>query len=121
MADGTRSEITVAHIEDCKCMDVRLSAICEHVDRVVKRGHVAKRFRDDLVIIIKIRRRLPQPAPKEVRTSALGTKQAIQRPGGEVEKDDKMIQVVDSRRNQKLVEKWKKLNAWKERCIWKDW
>ncbi|KAI3325146.1 hypothetical protein HD806DRAFT_467346 [Xylariaceae sp. AK1471] len=119
--DRARSEIKIAHAEDCECMDVRLMHICKHVDRLVKRGHIAKRFRDDLVIVIKIRRRLPQPVPKEVRFPALVGRVIIRRPCEEVNAEDKVRKVIESHNNQMLIENWKNLKAFKERLIWKDW
>jgi hypothetical protein len=119
--DRTRSEITIAHTDKCECMDVRLMHICEHVDRLVKRGGVAKRFRDDLVIVIKTRKRLPQQVPRDVRFPALVGKVIIRRPRDEVEAEDKVRRVIESHNNQLLVEKWKNLKAFKERLIWKDW
>ncbi|KAI8626297.1 hypothetical protein F5Y19DRAFT_226471 [Xylariaceae sp. FL1651] len=119
-SERTRAELTIAHSADCECMDVRLLHICQHADRMVKQGHVAKRFRDDFVIAIKTRRRLPQPLPQAVRFHA-GRKQVVKRDPAEREADNKIVNVVDSHNGQRLVEKWKSLKAWKERLIWKDW
>ncbi|KAH8164311.1 hypothetical protein CIB48_g3941 [Xylaria polymorpha] len=120
--DAERSEITIAHTEDCGCLDARLMHIARHVDAMIKARHLTRRFRDSFVIVTKIRLGLPHPIPKEARFPTwLGEKQVIRRPRAEMEAEDKIINVVDVHRQQKLVEKWKSLKAYKERPIWKDW
>ncbi|KAI0456723.1 hypothetical protein F5B21DRAFT_123250 [Xylaria acuta] len=120
--DAERSEITIAHGQECRCLDVRLMHIARHVDGVVKARHLARRFRDSFVIATKIRRRLPHPVPKAARFPARsGEKQVIRRPRAEVDAEVAIINVVDVHRQQRLIEKWKSLQAYKERPIWKDW
>ncbi|KAI0444549.1 hypothetical protein F4803DRAFT_243743 [Xylaria telfairii] len=120
--DAERSEITIAHTEDCGCLDARLMHIARHVDAAVKARLLTRRFRDSFVITIKIQLRLPHPIPKEARFPTwLGEKQVIRRPRAEMDAEVKIINVVDVHRQQKLIEKWKSLKAYKERPIWKDW
>ncbi|RYC60904.1 hypothetical protein CHU98_g5312 [Xylaria longipes] len=120
--DAPRSEITIAHTEDCDCLDARLMHVARHVDGAVKARHLARRFRDTFVIATKIRRKLPHPIPKEARfPTGVGEKQVIRRPRAEVDAEVAIVNVVDVHRQQKLVEKWKSLKAYKERPIWKDW
>ncbi|TGJ87947.1 hypothetical protein E0Z10_g834 [Xylaria hypoxylon] len=118
--DGERSEITIAHTVDCECLDVRLMHICQHVDRLVKGGHLGRRSRDAFVIAIKIQIELSQPIPQEMRFPAL-KKQVIKRRKKEAEAEDVIINVVEVHNQQKLIEKWKSLEAYKTRRIWKDW
>ncbi|KAI0540074.1 hypothetical protein GGR58DRAFT_185058 [Xylaria digitata] len=119
-AEGERPEITIAHTVDCECLDVRLMHICQHVERLVKQRQLARRSRDIFVIITKIQKEPSQPIPKEVRFP-VPKKQVIRRPKKEVEAEDTIINVVEEHRQQKLIEKWKNLEAYKKRLIWKDW
>ncbi|KAI0906424.1 hypothetical protein F4823DRAFT_78429 [Ustulina deusta] len=116
--EGERTEITVAHGEDCGCLDVRLLHISQHVERLVKRRRLGRRSRDALVIATKIRRELP--IPKDLRFPAV-KKQAIRRPKREVEAEEEIVNVVEVHNQQRLVEKWKSLKAYRARPIWKDW
>ncbi|KAI0859449.1 hypothetical protein F4860DRAFT_254508 [Xylaria cubensis] len=120
--EADRSEITIAHAVDCGCLDVRLMHIARHVDGLVKaRHHLARRSRDAFVIATKIRSKLPHPIPKAARFRYLGEKQVGRRPRTEVEAETAIINVVDVHRQQKLIEKWKSLEAYQKRPIWKDW
>ncbi|KAI0552203.1 hypothetical protein F4679DRAFT_102450 [Xylaria curta] len=120
-ADAERSEITIAHAVDCGCLDVRLMHIARHVDGLVKERHLARRSRDAFMIATKIRSKLPHPIPKVARFRNLGEKQVVRRPRAEVEAETAIINVVDVHRQQKLIEKWKSLEAYQKRPIWKDW
>ncbi|KAI1736608.1 hypothetical protein F4680DRAFT_252148 [Xylaria scruposa] len=119
--DAARPEITIAHAVGCGCLDVRLMHIARHVDSLVKARHLARRSRDAFVIATKIRSKLPHPIPKVARFRNSGEKQVVRRPRAEVEAETAMINVVDVHRQQKLIEKWKSLEAYQERTIWKDW
>ncbi|KAI0403955.1 hypothetical protein F4802DRAFT_598576 [Xylaria palmicola] len=118
---GERAEITIAHGEDCECLDARLLHIAQHADQVVKAGHLTRRFRDAFVMAIKIRLTLPHPVPAGARFPPLRRTRAIRRPQEEVDAEEAVINVTDEHNNQKLVEKWKSLRAYKKRPIWKDW
>lgn len=119
-AENERTEITIVHTADCECLDVRLLHVCQHVDGLVRARRLARRSRDAFVICIKIRMQLAAPVPKEMRFPPL-TRQVIRRPENEVEEEDRVIFVVDVHNQQTLIEKWKNLEAYKERLIWKDW
>jgi len=117
-----RATITIAHARKCDCHDVRLKHICEHVDRLVKKGLVARRFRNDLVIVIKTRRRLPQmQMPSEVRLPRYRRQRMIERPEEEVKGEDRVRRVVEIHENQVLIENWKNLEVFRKRRIWQDW
>lgn len=115
------SKVLITHTIDCECKDVRLRHICQHVDRLVKKGLLRKRFRNDYVIVTKIRKRLPQPVSKELRFPAMGKKQVIRRPQAEIDAEDRPRSVIEGYHSQRLVEQWKDLEAFKQRLIWKDW
>ncbi|KAI0434611.1 hypothetical protein F5Y09DRAFT_236250 [Xylaria sp. FL1042] len=118
--EGERTEITIVHTVDCDCLDVRLLHICQHAARLVKKKQLARRSRDAFVIATKIRRELSLPVPEAVRFPAV-RKQVVRRWKKEVAAEEKPIPVVDVHHLQRLVEKWKSLEAYKERRIWKDW
>ncbi|KAI1816674.1 hypothetical protein GGS20DRAFT_536480 [Poronia punctata] len=120
---GGRAAITIAHAAGCNCLDVRLMHICDHVGKLVKRGLVAKRFRNDLVIVIKTRTKLAQNLPEQTRFPRIhrGWRKAIVRPQEEIDAEDKVRRVVDSHENQVLIENWKNLEVFKMRRIWLDW
>ncbi|KAI0967447.1 hypothetical protein F4678DRAFT_475172 [Xylaria arbuscula] len=121
--EGERPEITIAHTEDCECLDVRLLHICQHVEKLVKKRLLARRSREAFVIATKIRRELDSPLPKDVRFPALRRQQeqVFRRPKREVEAEEEVINVVEVHHQQRLVEKWKSLQAYKTRRIWRDW
>ncbi|TRX93253.1 hypothetical protein FHL15_005832 [Xylaria flabelliformis] len=120
--EADRSEITIAHAVDCGCLDVRLMHIARHVDGLVKARRLARRSRDAFVIATKIRSKLSHPIPKAARFRYLREKQVVgRRPRTEVEAETAIINVVDVHRQQKLIEKWKSLEAYQKRPIWKDW
>ncbi|KAJ8133109.1 hypothetical protein O1611_g514 [Lasiodiplodia mahajangana] len=118
--EGEQSEITIVHTEYCDCLDVRLLHVCQHVDALVKGGHIARRSRDALVIVIKIQRELPEPTPKNIHFPKF-KKQVIRRRKSEMEAEDEILYVVETYNQKKLIEKWKNLKAYKDRLIWKDW
>lgn len=118
--ENERAEISIVHTEDCECLDVRLMHVCQHVDRLVKGKLLARRSRDAFVIAIKICQELPLPIPKALRFPAL-KKQVIRRPKKEVRAETEVRYVIDVHNQQRLVEKWKNLEAYKARLIWKDW
>ncbi|KAI0490340.1 hypothetical protein F4859DRAFT_5895 [Xylaria cf. heliscus] len=120
-----RSEITIAHGVGCGCLDARLLHVARHADTLVRSRVLARRFRDAFVIATKIRLQLPHATPKAARFPPPGSRRngegSIKRPRAEVEAEVAVINVVDVHRQQKLVEKWKSLEAFKKRRIWKDW
>ncbi|KAI1283447.1 hypothetical protein F5Y07DRAFT_408774 [Xylaria sp. FL0933] len=122
--EGERTELTIAHTIDCECLDVRLLHICEHAEELVKKKSIARRSRDAFVIASKIRLEeqllSSRPIPEEIRFPAVA-KQDIRRRKREVKAEDRVIPVVDVHKQQRLVEKWKSLEAYKARRIWKDW
>ncbi|KAI0814399.1 hypothetical protein GGR55DRAFT_430927 [Xylaria sp. FL0064] len=120
--EGERTELTIAHTIDCECLDVRLLHICQHAEDLVKKKSIARRSRDAFVIASKIRLdlELSRPIPEELRFPPV-PKQDIRRRKREVKAEDRVIPVVDVHRQQRLVEKWKNLEAYKARRIWKDW
>ncbi|KAI0096419.1 hypothetical protein GGR51DRAFT_29597 [Nemania sp. FL0031] len=118
--EGERSELTIIHTEYCDCLDVRLLHVCEHVDALLRKGHIARRSRDALVIVIKTCIELPEPIPAAMRFPKL-VKQIIRRPKSEMDAEDEIVHVVDTHNQQNLIEKWKNLKAYKTRLIWKDW
>ncbi|KAI1347951.1 hypothetical protein F5Y01DRAFT_329017 [Xylaria sp. FL0043] len=122
--EGERTELTIAHTIDCECLDVRLLHICQHAEELVKQKSIARRSRDAFVIASKIgleeQLELSRPIPEELRFPAV-PKQDIRRRKREVEAEDRVIPVVDVHKQQRLVEKWKNLEAFKARRIWKDW
>ncbi|KAI1308834.1 hypothetical protein F5Y03DRAFT_83417 [Xylaria venustula] len=121
--EGERPEITIAHTEDCECLDVRLLHICQHVEKLVKQRLLARRSREAFVIATKIRRELDGPLPKAVRFPPLRRQQeqVFRRPKREVDAEEEIIHVVEVHNQQRLVEKWKSLEAYKTRRIWRDW
>ncbi|KAI1198462.1 hypothetical protein F5X97DRAFT_147522 [Nemania serpens] len=118
--ENARAEISVVHTGDCACLDVRVMHVCQHVDRLVKTRLLARRSRDAFVIAVKIRRELPLPIPKAMRFPPL-RKQVIRRPEREVREETEVRYVTEVHNQQRLVEKWKNLEAYKARLIWKDW
>ncbi|KAI2643386.1 hypothetical protein GGS21DRAFT_485905 [Xylaria nigripes] len=109
-------KLTIVHTETCECLDARLLHICKHVDKLVRTKQLGRRFRDDLVIAVKMRLDLPKAArlPRHGR-------QIVRRWESEIEAERTVINVVDTHRHQVLIEKWKNLEAFKKRRIWKDW
>ncbi|KAI1114214.1 hypothetical protein F5Y14DRAFT_187578 [Nemania sp. NC0429] len=120
--EGERAEISVVHAAGCACLDVRLMHICQHVGRVVRAGHLARRWRDAFVIALKIRLELslPLPLPKEVRFPVV-RRQVIHRPAAEVRAETRPLDVVDVYHQQRLVESWVDLEVYRARLIWRDW
>ncbi|GAW17278.1 hypothetical protein ANO14919_067330 [Xylariales sp. No.14919] len=118
--EGTRPELTIVHTIDCACRDVRLMHVCQHVDALVKSGQLKRRARDLFVIAIKIRRKLAARPPRAMRFPPL-QRQRIRRRKSDVLSDAAVINVVEVHNQQKLVETWKNLEAYKKRPIWKDW
>ncbi|KAI1422219.1 hypothetical protein F5Y12DRAFT_644270 [Xylaria sp. FL1777] len=117
---GERSEITIAHTEDCDCLDVRLLHISQHVEGLVKKKLLARRSRDAFVVATKLRGDLALTIPAALRFPAV-KKQVIRRPKGEIEAELEVVNIVEVYNQQQLVEKWKSLEAYKARPIWKDW
>ncbi|KAI1181166.1 hypothetical protein F4777DRAFT_4627 [Nemania sp. FL0916] len=118
-ASGERSAITIAHTEDCACLDVRLVHICAHAEKLSKNRLLAHGSRDAFVIATKIRTSR-DCIPEDVRFPEV-KKQVIRRRREEVDAEDRVVNVVDEYNQQKLTEKWKNLKAYKERVIFKDW
>ncbi|KAI0397016.1 hypothetical protein F5Y17DRAFT_416859 [Xylariaceae sp. FL0594] len=117
-----RATITIAHAARCNCHDVRLRHICEHVDRLIKAGFVTRRFRNDLIIVLKTRRPLERTLLPEVsfpKYKKQRIKEALVEE--EKEKEEKVRRVVDVYENQVLIENWKNLEAFRKRKIWLDW
>ncbi|KAI0471004.1 hypothetical protein GGR56DRAFT_683148 [Xylariaceae sp. FL0804] len=131
---GTRArELHVAHAAGCKCRDVTLHALCAYADKLARHGQIPEgdggNFRDLLVLHLKLRMPLDDGGghvvlPWDIRKRLRS--QQINRPRGEVEEEVEMQRVLDEYcppvgPQQKLVEEWKNLEAYRQRKIWKDW
>ncbi|KAI5865396.1 hypothetical protein GGS23DRAFT_425327 [Durotheca rogersii] len=115
-----RSTVTVYHGTNCRCLDIRMSALAEHAQRRYKRRHIKATRRDDLLIAIKLR--LPKMGirykmPVSIKPTSTGAADSK-----EDDNDDQPVRVLDEMGNgQVLVEEWKSAEAWRRRTIWKDW
>lgn len=142
-----RPELTIAHAEACACLDARLLHICEHVDRLLRRPRttttttakgekqkqkrqkrrLARRSRDALVLAIKISMccDLDVPVPEDMRFPLVamgkGKRIGMKRLRREIEAETKVVNVVERYKQQRLVERWKSLKAYRARTIWMDW
>ncbi|CAJ2510489.1 Uu.00g132980.m01.CDS01 [Anthostomella pinea] len=142
---GSRPDLTVGHNGNCQCLDVRMTHLCDHADRMVKQKRIMKARRDDLVLALKLRN---PDVPKDLRLVVKkqrplrplteeekeeGTKIAKKNAKLWVEEDEEMKLWVDEEeekhrrrvaeysRGQVLMEKWKTDEAWQQRNVWKDW
>ncbi|KAI1330116.1 hypothetical protein F5Y16DRAFT_46446 [Xylariaceae sp. FL0255] len=97
-----RAEITIAHSEKCSCRPWRLCTILRHADKVVAAGKIDKEYRDDLVILLKMRKRLAEDLPDDVDLPKR-KKRAIQTGGGS-EIAQKAMPVADEQHGNIIIQ-----------------
>ncbi|KAI0835708.1 hypothetical protein F5Y06DRAFT_305665 [Hypoxylon sp. FL0890] len=113
LTPGSRSNITIHHRIDCRCVDVHMRHLAKHAHVTYKRKGIKKPRRDDLIMAIKLR--LPNVGIRvKMRRST--------KPISPAEADDKPRRVIEEMPSgQILIEMWDTVEAWNKRTIWKDW
>ncbi|GAP90969.1 hypothetical protein SAMD00023353_5100950 [Rosellinia necatrix] len=141
-----RAVLTVSHGAGCGCAEARLLHVCARADALVRARRLARSSRDAFVLAAKLRRDLglgPGDIPAELafpedeRERGHGSEwdgeegekekeeeeeeEARRRLRREAEAETRAVPVVDVYRQQRLVERWKSLEAYRARRIWLDW
>ncbi|RYP70603.1 hypothetical protein DL771_005316 [Monosporascus sp. 5C6A] len=112
---GSLPDLTVGHSADCECLDVRLTALCMHADRMAKLGRLRRARKHDLVLALKLR---SPTLPEELR---LRVRKQRRKAGIDDGEDEEVLRVVEYRNTQRLTETWKNLDAYRRRRVWLDW
>ncbi|XDG02547.1 hypothetical protein ABKA04_002162 [Annulohypoxylon sp. FPYF3050] len=109
----SRSDITIHHNIGCRCSELGLKQIAEHIIIMFRQKRIRRARRDDLIMAVKLG--LPDVG---IRVPLPGTKKLV----NPDEVDEKPVSVIEQMPGgQLLVEMWDTPEAWRERRIWKDW
>lgn len=111
---GRPSNLTINHAINCDCLDVRLTELCKHANRMVRQGRVQRARKYDLVLALKLRSRIPWALRlKHVRRQ--------KRDATDDGEDEEVLKVIEVNDAQTLTEMWDSPEAYRKRKIWQDW
>ncbi|KAK7754756.1 hypothetical protein SLS62_003316 [Diatrype stigma] len=111
---GTPTNLTIKHAINCDCLDVRLTDLCKHANRMVRQGRVQRARKFDLVLALKLRSRLP----RALRLRHAGGQAREMADDGE---DEDVLRVIEFNGDQTLTEMWNSPEAYRKRKVWQDW
>ena len=118
---GSPPELTVTHAMGCKCLDVRMSALCRHANYMVKLGRIRRARKYDLVLALKLRSCPALPGDLRLKVRRQKRKAADDDGDNDCSDGEDNLRVIEYRGAQTLTERWDSPETYHRRRIWLDW